>query len=150
MRNSTKDLIRKENSKIEVNDRDYIFLYFIINYLPNGLIGLLLAVIISAAMSSTASELNALSATTVVDIYKEINHKKDHKTLCIRFKMVYSNVGLIAIMFANFGTLFENLIQLVNIIGSIFMEQFWNILVAFFSKELKVTTFFGQHVPHKF
>ena len=144
LRNSTKDLIREENSKIEVNDRDYIFLYFIINYLPNGLIGLLLAVIISAAMSSTASELNALSATTVVDIYKRNqSQKRSQKHYVYASKWFTLMWGLIAIMFANFGTLFENLIQLVNIIGSIFYGTILGIfLVAFFSKGIKGNNIF--------
>ena len=144
LRNSTKDLIREENSKIEVNDRDYIFLYFIINYLPNGLIGLLLAVIISAAMSSTASELNALSATTVVDIYKRNQSQKRSKKHYVYASKWFTLMwGLIAIMFANFGTLFENLIQLVNIIGSIFYGTILGIfLVAFFSKGIKGNNIF--------
>jgi len=144
LRNSTKDLISKENSKIEVNDRDYIFLYFIINYLPNGLIGLLLAVIISAAMSSTASELNALSATTVVDIYKRNQTKERSKKHYVYASKWFTLMwGVIAIMFANFGTLFENLIQLVNIIGSIFYGTILGIfLVAFFSKKINGNNIF--------
>ena len=144
LRNNTKDLISKENSKIEVNDRDYIFLYFIINYLPNGLIGLLLAVIISAAMSSTASELNALSATTVVDIYKRNQTKKRSKKHYVYASKWFTLMwGVIAIMFANFGTLFENLIQLVNIIGSIFYGTILGIfLVAFFSKKINGNNIF--------
>ena len=144
LRNSTKDLISKENSKIEVNDRDYIFLYFIINYLPNGLIGLLLAVIISAAMSSTASELNALSATTVVDIYKRNQTKERSKKHYVYASKWFTLMwGVIAIMFANFGTLFENLIQLVNIIGSIFYGTILGIfLVAFFSKKINSNNIF--------
>ena len=144
LRNNTKDLISKENSKIEVNDRDYIFLYFIINYLPSGLIGLLLAVIISAAMSSTASELNALSATTVVDIYKRNQTKKRSKKHYVYASKWFTLMwGVIAIMFANFGTLFENLIQLVNIIGSIFYGTILGIfLVAFFSKKINGNNIF--------
>ena len=144
LRNNTKDLISKENSKIEVNDKDYIFLYFVINYLPNGLIGLLLAVIISAAMSSTASELNALSATTVVDIYKRNQTKKRSKKHYVYASKWFTLMwGVIAIMFANFGTLFENLIQLVNIIGSIFYGTILGIfLVAFFSKKINGNNIF--------
>ena len=144
LRNNTKDLISKENSKIEVNDKDYIFLYFVINYLPNGLIGLLLAVIISAAMSSTASELNALSATTVVDIYKRNQTKERSKKHYVYASKWFTLMwGVIAIMFANFGTLFENLIQLVNIIGSIFYGTILGIfLVAFFSKKINGNNIF--------
>ena len=70
IRSEAKNLIKTAAPKIEVNDKDYVFISFILKYLPQGLIGLLLAVILSAAMSSTASELNALAATTVVDLYK--------------------------------------------------------------------------------
>ncbi|MDB2456898.1 sodium:solute symporter [Flavobacteriaceae bacterium] len=70
IRKEAKSLINKAAPNIETNDKDYVFISFILKYLPQGLIGLLLAVILSAAMSSTASELNALAATTVVDLYK--------------------------------------------------------------------------------
>ena len=130
-------------SSIESNDLDYIFIFFIINYLPKGLIGLLLAVILSAAMSSTASELNALSTTTVIDLYKrnQIEIKSDNHYLKASkwFTVMW---GIIAIIFASFGSLFENLIELVNIIGSIFYGTILGIfLVAFFFKNVK-----GNHV----
>ncbi|MBT6169176.1 MAG: sodium:solute symporter [Flavobacteriaceae bacterium] len=138
-RNTVKGIINQSNSKIETNDKDYVFIYFILNYLPKGIIGLLLAVILSAAMSSTASELNALSATTVIDLYKR-NHikprsKKHYVNASKWFTLIW---GIIAIIFANFGTLFENLIQLVNIIGSIFYGTILGIfLIAFFIKKIK-------------
>ena len=68
LRADTKKLILKANPDAETNDKDYVFIYFILNNLPRGLIGLLLAVILSAAMSSTASELNALASTTAIGI----------------------------------------------------------------------------------
>ena len=130
-------------SSIESNDLDYIFIFFIINYLPKGLIGLLLAVILSAAMSSTASELNALSTTTVIDLYKrnQIEIKSDNHYLKASkwFTVMW---GIIAIIFASFGSLFENLIELVNIIGSIFYGTILGIfIVAFSFKNVK-----GNHV----
>ena len=70
LRDRAKEIILKADSNSETNDKDYVFFHFILNYLPKGLIGLLLAVIISAAMSSTASGLNALASTTAIDIYK--------------------------------------------------------------------------------
>ena len=138
-RRDIKEMISKSNSKIETNDKDYVFMYFILNYLPKGIIGLLLAVILSAAMSSTASELNALSATTVVDLYKrnlkENKSKKHYVNASKWFTLMW---GIIAIIFASFGTLFENLIQLVNIIGSIFYGTILGIfLIAFFTKRIK-------------
>ena len=77
LRTQVKELI-DTNTEIESNDKDYVFLHFILNYLPSGIIGLLIAVIISAAMSSTASELNALAATTTIDIYKRNTTKKKY------------------------------------------------------------------------
>ena len=138
-REAVKQIIKKSNSKIENNDKDYVFIYFIINFLPKGIIGLLLAVILSAAMSSTASELNALSATTVIDLYKrnqKIPKSKKHYVNASKwFTLMW---GIIAIIFASFGTLFENLIQLVNIIGSIFYGTILGIfLIAFFIKKIK-------------
>ncbi len=138
-RRDIKEMISKSNSKIETNDKDYVFIYFILNYLPKGIIGLLLAVILSAAMSSTASELNALSATTVIDLYKrnlkEVKSKKHYVNASKWFTLMW---GIIAIIFASFGTLFENLIQLVNIIGSIFYGTILGIfLIAFFTKRIK-------------
>lgn len=123
----------------EGNDKDYVFIHFVLNYLPTGLVGLLLAVILSAAMSSTASELNALSSTTVIDIYKRnlktVKSDNHYVTASKFFTLVW---GIIAILFACFGTLVENLIQLVNIIGSVFYGTILGIfLVAFFLKFIK-------------
>ena len=126
-------------SSIESNDLDYIFIFFILNYLPKGLIGLLLAVILSAAMSSTASELNALSTTTVIDLYKR-NHlvKKSDNHYLKASKWFTVMWGIIAIIFASIGRLFENLIELVNLIGSLFYGTVLGIfIIAFFFKKIK-------------
>tara|TARA_B100000242_G_C43055180_1_gene493664 strand:+ start:4524 stop:6182 length:1659 start_codon:yes stop_codon:yes gene_type:complete len=143
IRDDVKNLI-DEKSKIEKNDKDYVFLHFILNYLPRGLIGLLIAVIICAAMSSTASELNALAATTTVDLYKRnLNVKKSEKHFLKMSKFFTIAWGLIAICFASIGNLFENLIQLVNIIGSIFYGTILGIfLVAFFIKKINANSVF--------
>ena len=143
IRDDVKNLI-DENSKIEKNDKDYVFLHFILNYLPRGLIGLLIAVIICAAMSSTASELNALAATTTVDLYKRnLKVKKSEKHFLKMSKFFTITWGLIAICFASIGNLFENLIQLVNIIGSIFYGTILGIfLVAFFIKKITANSVF--------
>jgi len=138
IRQNVKSLIKQANPKAETNDKDYVFIYFILNNLPKGLIGLLLAVIFSAAMSSTASELNALASTTTMDIYKRLFNSdgsdKHYVLACQGFTLMW---GIIAIMFANFGTLFENLIQLVNIIGSIFYGTILGIfLVGFYFKRI--------------
>jgi len=134
-----KELISKANIVAEKNDKDYVFLHFILNNIPKGLIGLLLAVILSAAMSSTASELNALATTTTIDLYKR-NHKvkRDDLHYVKATKWFTFGWGVLAITFACYGTLFENLIQLVNIIGSIFYGNILGIfLLAFFFKLVK-------------
>ena len=133
LRTQSKALIKKANPDTETNDKDYVFIHFILNNLPRGLIGLLLAVILSAAMSSTASELNALGSTTAMDLYKRnIGGKTANHYLKASkwFTLVW---GGIAIGVACIANLFDNLIQLVNIIGSIFYGNVLGIfLLAFF------------------
>jgi Na+/proline symporter len=123
----------------QTNDRDYMFIRFILNNLPTGLIGLLLAVILSAAMSSTASEINALATITSIDLYgRNVNGKKDDAHMVKVTKWFTLAWGIIAIIIACFANLAENLIQLVNIIGSIFYGNVLGIfLLAFFFKYIK-------------
>lgn len=136
---TAKALIKKANKDAETNDKDYVFIHFILNNLPKGLIGLLLAVILSAAMSSTASELNALGTITALDLYKR-NKKgtyseKHYVTASKGFTLLW---GVIAIIIACYANLFDNLIQLVNIIGSVFYGNVLGIfLLAFFFKFVK-------------
>ena len=137
-RQKAKDLIRSVAPYQETNDKDYVFISFILGYLPTGLIGLLLAVIFSAAMSSTASELNALAATTTVDLYQRNVEKKSAAHYVNASKTFTLIWGIIAILFASVGNLFENLIQLVNIIGSVFYGTILGIfLVAIFIKHVQ-------------
>ncbi len=143
LREEARELITKADPKAETNDKDYVFIHFILNYLPIGLIGLLLAVILSAAMSSTASGLNALAATTAVDLYKRNVQQKSDKHYVNATKFFTLIWGIIAILFACFGTLFENLIQLVNIVGSIFYGTVLGIfLVGFYIKYVKASAIF--------
>ncbi|WP_445713113.1 sodium:solute symporter [Flavobacterium sp.] len=138
LREKAKVVISKVDGKTETNDKDYVFLYFILNYLPKGLLGLLLAVIFSAAMSSSASGLNSLAATSAIDIYKRnVNAKSDkHYVYATQYFTVFW--GLIAIGFACISSLFENLIQLVNIIGSIFYGTVLGIfLIGFYINYIK-------------
>lgn len=139
-----KEIISKADSKVEVNDKDYVFIHFIINNLPKGIIGLLLAVILAAAMSSTASELNALASTTTIDIYKRNVSQGRSETHYVKAsKWLTFGWGLLAILIACVAGLFENLIQLVNIIGSIFYGNILGIfLLAFFIKYVKGTAVF--------
>ncbi|MCK4561662.1 MAG: sodium:solute symporter, partial [Flavobacteriaceae bacterium] len=138
-REKAKEVILKADSSQETNDKDYVFIHFILNNLPRGLIGLLLAVILSAAMSSTASELNALASTTTIDLYRR-NEKsaKDDKHYVNATKWFTLAWGVLAILVASVANLFDNLIQLVNIIGSIFYGNILGIfLLAFFIKIVK-------------
>lgn len=143
-RDRAKELISASNNKVETNDKDYVFIHFILNNLPRGLIGLLLAVILSAAMSSTASELNALGSTTTIDLYKRnIKGEREESHYVFMSKVFTLLWGIIAIIFASFANLFDNLIQLVNIIGSIFYGNVLGIfLLAFFVKYVKSNSVF--------
>ena len=143
LRVQTKELILKANPAAETNDKDYVFIHFILTNLPRGLIGLLLAVIISAAMSSTASELNALASTTAIDLYKRNVRVRDEQHYVKASKWFTLLWGLIAISIACVAHLFDNLIQLVNIIGSIFYGNVLGVfLLAFFLKYVKSNAVF--------
>jgi len=145
---ASKAIVKKVDAAIEANDKDYVFIHFIINNLPRGLIGLLLAVILSAAMSSTASELNALASTTAIDLYKRnIKGEKSDAHYVTASKWFTLVWGVIAISVACVANLFDNLIQLVNIIGSIFYGNVLGIfLLAFFFKKVNGNAVFRAAV----
>jgi SSS family solute:Na+ symporter len=148
LRDRAKDIITKADPDSETNDKDYVFFHFVLNYLPKGLIGLLLAVILSAAMSSTASGLSALASTTAIDIYKRNLKTEKSETHYLNATKFFTLMwGVIAILFACIGTLFENLIQLVNIIGSIFYGTVLGIfLVGFYIKKVQSQAVFYSAV----
>lgn len=135
----SKALILKADPNASTEDDDYIFITFVTNFLPIGLIGLLLAVIFSAAMSSTSAELNALASTTTIDIYKRnIKQDGDEKHYLLRSKLFTFMFGILAITFAVMADLFDNLIEAVNILGSLFYGTILGVfLVAFFFKKVK-------------
>ncbi|WP_349663883.1 sodium:solute symporter [Cellulophaga lytica] len=138
-RDAGKNLIKQADDSVETNDTDYVFIHFILNYLPQGIIGLLLAVILSAAMSSTASELNALGTISALDIYKRSIKQGETEEHYVKASKVLTLIwGILAILIACVASLFDNLIQLVNIIGSIFYGNVLGIfLLAFFFKYVK-------------
>lgn len=138
LRKEAQALITKADATLETKDSDYVFLTFIINYLPHGLVGLLIAVIFSAAMSSTSSELNALASTTSVDFYQRaINKHATDQHYLTTSKLMTFGWGVLAILFAILAKNSENLIEAVNIIGSIFYGTVLGIfLVAFFFKRV--------------
>lgn len=132
------------SKKTESNDKDYVFISFILDNLPKGLIGLLIAVILSAAMSSTASELNALATTTTIDIYNRNRKTKSTEMHTVNATKIFTVMwGVLAISIACVAYLADNLIQLVNIIGSIFYGNVLGIfLIAFFIKYIKSNAVF--------
>jgi len=143
LRKEARELILAADKDAETNDKDYVFIHFILTQLPVGLIGLLLAVILSAAMSSTASEINALGATTAVDLYQRHrpgHSEKHYLKITQYFTLIW---GGIAILVACTAPLFDNLIQLVNIIGSIFYGNILGVfLAAFFIRHIKGLSIF--------
>ncbi len=144
VREEVRQLISKNNPAAKTKDTDYVFITFVTTFLPIGLVGLLLAVIFSAAMSSTSSELNALATTTVIDIYRRslVTDKDDrHYLNASRYFTIMW--GAIALIFAAGADLFDNLIQAVNIIGSLFYGAILGIfVVAFFFKKVKAQPVF--------
>ena len=147
IRNQAKLIIenaaKDRNIKIESNDKDYVFINFILENLPKGLVGLLLAVILSAAMSSTSSEINALATTTSIDIIKRNFNTVNDENIVFYTKLFTLFWGICSIGVACVAFLADNLIQLVNIIGSIFYGNVLGIfLIAFFMKKIKSNAVF--------
>ena len=139
VRKEAKALVSRALPGAETKDSDYIFISFVKRWLPSGLFGLLIAVILSAAMSSIASELNALGATTTVDFYRRVfRPEASDRHVLIASKLFTVFWGLVAVGFASFASLLDNLIQAVNILGSIFYGTVLGIfLVAFFLKHVR-------------
>jgi SSS family transporter len=137
-------LIKKNNPGADTNDTNYIFLSFVINFLPIGLIGLVLAAIISASMSSTSAELNALASTTVIDVYKRLIKKDASDSHYLKVsKLATVFWGVYAIIFALFANRLGTLIEAVNILGSLVYGTILGIfLVAFYLKKIKGTPTF--------
>jgi len=148
LRERAATLIKKAQPSASTKDTDYVFITFIRDFLPVGIVGLLLAVIFSASMSSTSSELNSLATTTVIDIYKRsfVKEQTDQHYLFVSkaFTLLW---GGIAVLFAFSARLFENLIQAVNIVGSLFYGTILGIfLVGFFLKSVKGNAVFWSAI----
>jgi Na+/proline symporter len=139
LRSQADSLIVLASPKADVKDKDYIFINFVLSHIPKGLVGLLLAMIFCASWSTTASELNALTSTSVSDIYKRsiAPNKSEQHYLSIS-KRTTVLWGAFITIFASNADLFDNLIQAVNMIGSIFYGTILGIfLTAFFIKRVK-------------
>ena len=144
IRGEVKVTLQKFNPKVDTKDSDYVFITFILNYLPHGIIGLLVAVIFCASLSSTAGELNALGSTSEVDFYRPLvrRHASERHYL-IAAKCLTAGWGVVAIAFALFANLVENLIEAVNILGSIFYGTILGLfLTAFFLRFVRGTAVF--------
>ncbi len=126
-------LLKKVDEDIYEKDSDYIFITFVMNYLPHGIIGLLMAVIFAAAMSSTSSELNALGSTTIVDFYKRmVNSEGSDRHYLFMSRLFTVFWGVLALLFAIFASQLDNLIQAVNILGSVFYGPILGIFIVAF------------------
>jgi len=131
-------LIKKDNPRADTNDTNFIFLTFVTRNLPAGLLGLILAAIISASMSSSAAEINALASVTVIDIYKRLARgDASERHYLIVSKMATIFWGLYAIAFAQFANRLGSLIEAVNIMGSLFYGTILGLfLLAFYFKKI--------------
>jgi len=141
VRKEAKAVIKQAVPSAETKDSDYVFLSFILAYVPSGLVGLLIAVIFCAAMSSTSSELAALGSTTTLDLYRRIRKQGASPERDVLISKAFTALwGVVAVAFAGFASLLDNLIEAVNILGSIFYGTVLGIfLVAFFLKHVQAT-----------
>lgn len=145
VRTKTLELVRKNTGSEKTNDTDYVFLSFVMEYLPVGLVGLLIAIIFLAAMGSTASGLNSLASTTIVDFYKRFHKREESESFYLAASRWATVLwGLFCVVVAFFASrLGDNLIEVVNILGSFFYGTILGIfLVAFWMKQVKGTAVF--------
>jgi Na+/proline symporter len=132
------DLIKETNPDADTNDTNFIFITYITTFLPIGLIGLVLAAILSASMSSTSAELNALASTTVIDIYKRMMKKDAADSHYLKVSKLSTILwGIYAIVFALFASQLGSLVEAVNILGSLVYGTILGIfLVAFYFRKI--------------
>jgi solute:Na+ symporter, SSS family len=145
IRKKTLALVRKNSGSEKTNDTDYVFLSFVMEYLPVGLVGLLIAIIFLAAMGSTASGLNSLASTTIVDFYKRFHQREESESYYLAASRWMTVLwGVFCVVVAFFASrLGDNLIEVVNILGSFFYGTILGIfLVAFWMKQVKGTAVF--------
>ncbi len=138
LRKEAKAVVSRALPGAETKDSDYIFIRFVRDWLPSGLFGLLISVILAAAMSSIASELSALGTTTTIDFYRRLLRRDaSERQVLVASKAFTVFWGLVAVAFASFASLLDNLIQAVNILGSIFYGTVLGLfLVAFFFRKV--------------
>jgi SSS family transporter len=144
VRAEAKTAMQSEDPGAKSNDADYVFVTFILDHLPHGLIGLLMAAFFAAALQSKSAELNALGSTTTIDFYRHLVKREAGDAHYIAASKWFTFFwGLVALAFALFANLVENLIQAVNIVGSVFYGVVLALfLVAFFVKRVGGTAIF--------
>ncbi|HEU4420878.1 MAG TPA: sodium:solute symporter [Planctomycetota bacterium] len=138
IRAEAKALVKRALPDAETQDADYVFLSFVLRYVPSGLVGLLIAVILCASMSSTSSELAALGSTTTVDFFRRLRPREstEHQDL-VASKFFTAAWGVAAVSFASFASMIDNLIEAVNILGSVFYGTVLGLfIVGFFLRRI--------------
>ncbi len=138
IRKDLTDLMLKNDKKAATNDNNYIFLSFVTQYLPKGLIGLLIAIIFLASMGSTASALNSLASTSVIDIYKRLVNKEATDQQYVKASRWATIIwGVVCILMALYTSKIGNLIEAVNILGSFIYGTILGVfIVAFYLKKI--------------
>jgi Na+/proline symporter len=144
IRETATTALQTANPGVKANEADYVFITFILHQLPHGVIGLLVAAFFAAALSSKAAELNALGSTTTVDFYRHVIKREATDAQCVVASKWFTALwGVVAIGFALYAHLAENLIQAVNILGSIFYGVMLGLfVVAFFVRRVGGTAVF--------
>ena len=144
LRDNTRKVLVQSGANPKSKDSDYVFITFVLQHLPHGVVGLLIAVIFCATMSATSAVLNALGSTTVVDFYRPLIQPKasDHHYV-VATRWLTAAWGLVAIAVASFASLVENLIEAGNILGSVFYGSVLGLfLVAFFLRTVRGSAVF--------
>ncbi|WP_293880289.1 MULTISPECIES: sodium:solute symporter [unclassified Sphingobacterium] len=139
VKDRTIDLIKKNNPSAETNDNNYVFLSFVTTVFPKGLIGLLIAVIFLASMGSTASAINSLASTTTIDIYKRFINRKSSERQDLLWSRLFTLIwGIFTILVALYANRLGNLLEAVNILGSLFYGTILGIfIVAFYMRKIR-------------
>lgn len=139
VKDSTLALIKKNNPAAETNDNNYVFLSFVTKAFPKGLIGLLIAVIFLASMGSTASAINSLASTTTIDIYKRFINRNATEKQYLFWSRIFTLIwGIFTVVIALYANKLGNLLEAVNILGSLFYGTILGIfIVAFYMKKIQ-------------
>lgn len=148
LRESAIALIKTNDSKAEINDNNYIFLSFVTSVFPKGLIGLLIAIIMLASMGATSSAINSLASTSIIDIYKRLINKNASEKAYLKMSRIYTfGWGIFTIIIALYATKLGNLLEAVNILGSLFYGTILGIfLVGFYFKTIRGNAVFWAAV----